>query len=167
MLNRTVFRDGKPRAPDRPEEFEFFPDVEGAIADLRTAGFAIVVVTNQPDVARGWQTRANVEAMNAIVREKLAVDALKVCFHDSEANCACRKPLPGMLVEAARELEIDLVRSIMIGDRESDPRAGVAAGCGVNLFVNARASENGPSDGRFSSLGEAVSWILSQAKSEL
>ncbi len=168
VINRTIFRDGKPRAPDSIEDFEFFPGVEAAVTRLRTAGYLIVVVTNQPDVARGWQKRENVDAMNAIVRERLAVDGLKACFHLDSHGCLCRKPLPGMLHEAATELGIDLSASFMVGDRRGDIEAGRAAGCRGNLFI---LSENlvggedpaifGPT-GMFPSLHEAAEWILTQ-----
>jgi D-glycero-D-manno-heptose 1,7-bisphosphate phosphatase len=166
VINRTIFRDGKPRAPDTVEDFEFFPGVEMAVARLRAAGFLIVVVTNQPDVARGWQKRENVDAMNAIVRERLAVDCLKACFHLDAEGCLCRKPLPGMLHEAATELGIDLSSSFMVGDRLGDIEAGRAAGCRGNLFILSEYRVSGEDaaifkpDGIFGSLPEAAEWIL-------
>src|SRR5207247_2607324 len=72
-----------------------------ACARLRGAGFLLVVVTNQPDVARGSQTREMVDAINAKVQEFLELDDVRVCFHDDADRCACRKPAPGMLLTAA------------------------------------------------------------------
>jgi D-glycero-D-manno-heptose 1,7-bisphosphate phosphatase len=167
VINATIFRDGKPRAPDRVEDFVFLPGVEDAVARLRGAGFAIVVVTNQPDVARGWQTRERVDAMNALVCERLAVDALKVCFHDTADGCACRKPLPGMLHEAARELGLDVADSYMVGDREGDVEAGRAAGCRASILIRVDASEERDRSFRenpeFDSLRDAADWILGRS----
>lgn len=164
VINATIFRDGKPRAPDRVEDFAFLPGVEDAVARFRAAGFAIVVVTNQPDVARGRQTRERVDAMNALVRERLGVDSLKVCFHDSGDGCECRKPLPGMLLEAGRELGIDLGSSYMVGDREGDILAGRAAGCRASILIRSDASDEDDSGLRenpeFDSLRSAADWIL-------
>jgi D-glycero-D-manno-heptose 1,7-bisphosphate phosphatase len=174
VINRTIFRDGKARAPDRVEDFEFFPGVEAAVENLRAAGYLIVVVTNQPDVARGWQKRENVEAMNDLVRTRLNPDALKACFHDAVHACECRKPKPGMLNEAARELGIDFARSYMIGDRAGDLQAGRAAGCRTNLYIEpilpAGETIDDPTniiaDARFTSLADAAKWILAQASAE-
>jgi D-glycero-D-manno-heptose 1,7-bisphosphate phosphatase len=129
VINRTFERDGKQRAPDRLEDFEFLEGVEEAVVALRAAGFLVVVVTNQPDVARGWQSLDRVEAMNALVQERLRVDDIRVCFHIDQDGCLCRKPLPGMLLAAAEDASIDLRRSFMVGDRFGDIEAGQAAGC--------------------------------------
>lgn len=134
VINRTRHWRGKERAPLTLEDFEYLPGVADAIGQLKAAGYVLVVVTNQPDVSRGWQTRERVDALNAKVLAELAVDCLKACFHGDEEACACRKPRPGMLLEAAREHALDLARCYMIGDRESDVEAGRAAGCRTILI---------------------------------
>lgn len=161
VINDTVFRDGKPRSPDHVNHFHFLPGVQEAAARLRGAGFLLVVVTNQPDVARGWLKRENVLAMNQKVFDVLRVDAVKACFHDNADHCVCRKPKPGMLLEAARELDIDLRQSFMVGDRFSDVEAGAAAGCRTILVGEGDqvASPRKP-DARVASLLEAAEWIL-------
>ncbi len=106
VLNRAVVRDGKPYPPASLEELEILPGVAQALKELRDAGFLNVVVTNQPDVATGKQRREVVEAINASLSEKLTLDVIKVCYHADADNCACRKPKPGMLLEAARELAV-------------------------------------------------------------
>lgn len=160
VINRTIFRDGKPRAPSRLEEFEFFPGVHEAVAQMRDAGFLIVVVTNQPDVVRGWQKHEVVEAMNALVLEQLKVDAVKVCYHDDHHGCVCRKPLPGLLEEAALELGINLSLSFMVGDRQGDIEAGRAAGCRACIFVNDELPDQFIPDAHVISLKEAAEWIV-------
>ena len=111
------------------EEFELLPGVADAVRRLRAAGFPLVVVTNQPDVARGTQTREGVEAINEHLRAELPILDVLACYHDSGDDCACRKPKPGMLLEAARRWRLDLRRSFLVGDRWSDVIAGQAAGC--------------------------------------
>lgn len=129
IINRAVVRDGKPHPPATLEEFELLPGVESAIHALRKAGFLIIVVTNQPDVAMGVQPRKVVEAMHDKLRAAGLCDEIKVCYHADSDGCNCRKPKPGMLIEAAREWQIDLARSFMVGDRWRDVAAGKAAGC--------------------------------------
>jgi D-glycero-D-manno-heptose 1,7-bisphosphate phosphatase len=129
VINRAVVRDGKPYPPAALEDFEFLPGVESTSRALRDAGFLVVVVTNQPDVATGVQKREVVEAMHGKLRAAGICDDVKVCYHVDADNCDCRKPRPGMLIQAAGEWQIDLARSFMVGDRWRDVNAGKAAGC--------------------------------------
>jgi D-glycero-D-manno-heptose 1,7-bisphosphate phosphatase len=145
VINRGVIRDGRPYPPDRLEDLEILPGVPAALARLRAAGYLNVVVTNQPDVATGKQRREVVEAMHARLLAELAIDAVKVCFHVDADNCRCRKPRPGMLLEAARDLGIDLSASYMVGDRWRDVAAGQAAGCKA-LFIDYGYAEKSPKE---------------------
>ena len=164
VINGACVRDGKPYPPDSLEQFEILPGVPAALERLRNAGFLNVIVTNQPDVATGKTRREAVEAMHARIREKLHIDAIKVCFHADSANCACRKPRPGMLLEAARELQIDLAASFIVGDRWRDVGAGHAAGC-KSYFVDYHYAEKRPDQPYVAvqSLPEAVAFILASA----
>jgi len=143
VITRSIVRDGKPYAPTRLDEMEILPGVQQALQSLREAGFLNVVVTNQPDVATGKTKREAVEQMHAQLLKNLPIDLIKVCFHDDAANCACRKPKPGMLLEAAGELGIALERSCMVGDRWRDIEAGQAAGC-KSYFIDYRYKEKRP-----------------------
>ena len=134
VLNRTIVRDGVPHPPDTPDELEVLPGVPAALAALAARGLALVVVTNQPDVARGTQSRAVVEAINDRLRAQLPLDDILVCYHDTPDGCGCRKPLPGLLVRSAAAHGVDLRRSFMVGDRWSDVEAGRAAGCTTVLI---------------------------------
>jgi D-glycero-D-manno-heptose 1,7-bisphosphate phosphatase len=136
VINRNVLRGNVTHPPDRVEDFELLPSVVEAAQQLVEAGFVLVVVTNQPDVARGKQKREVVEQMNDIVRSALPVLDVLACYHDNADGCACRKPKPGMLLEAAQRWEIDLARSFLVGDRWSDVLAGQAAGCRTVLIAN-------------------------------
>jgi D-glycero-D-manno-heptose 1,7-bisphosphate phosphatase len=129
VLNRPVIRDGRPYPPATLEEFSILPGVPEACETLRRAGFVLLVVTNQPDIARGVQDRAVVDEFHALLLRALPIDAVYVCPHDDADGCNCRKPAPGMLLEAARDLNLDLGSSVMVGDRWRDVEAGQRAGC--------------------------------------
>jgi D-glycero-D-manno-heptose 1,7-bisphosphate phosphatase len=129
VLNDVVVTDGVPHPPQARADFRLLPGVPEACAQLSARGFVLVVVTNQPDVARGTQTRENVDALNGIIAETLAVERVYTCFHDNADACACRKPKPGLLLQASLDLGLDPARSYMVGDRWSDIEAGAAAGC--------------------------------------
>jgi D-glycero-D-manno-heptose 1,7-bisphosphate phosphatase len=136
---RAIFvdRDGvivvsgrQPAEPLPPASVDdlMIPDgVAEALGAAHDAGYVVVVVTNQPDVARGMASLEKVEAINAHIADALAIDALYTCYHDGEW-CSCRKPRPGLLLQAARDRALDLERSWLIGDRWVDIAAGRAAG---------------------------------------
>jgi D-glycero-D-manno-heptose 1,7-bisphosphate phosphatase len=161
VLNRVLLRDGLPFGPMTVAEFVL---VDGAAADVRRlkdAGYAVIVATNQPELARGRLEPAALEAMHAKLRAEVPVDAIYVCPHDDSAHCACRKPRPGLLLSAAREHGIDLNRSFMVGDRWRDVEAGKAAGCRTVLVdMGYREELKTPPDHVVASLGEAVREIL-------
>ena len=161
VINQPVVRDAKPYPPDTLREMVILPGVAQALLRLRSAGFLNVVVTNQPDVATGRQSRAMVETMHARLLQDLALDAIKVCFHADADGCACRKPRPGMLLDAARELSISLPNSFMIGDRWRDVAAGQAAGCRC-YFLDYKYDERRPEQpyATVESLADSVDLIL-------
>ena len=129
VINRAIIRNGKPYAPDSIDSFEFLPGVLEAVTSLRAAEFCIIVITNQPDVGAGRQTKSTVEAMHDHLRATLDVDDIRVCYHIDADKCECRKPKPGMILDAAHHWNIDLTRSVLVGDRWRDIEAGKAAGC--------------------------------------
>ena len=160
VINRATVRDGKPYAPASLDELEVLDGVPEALAKLRQAGFRLIVVTNQPDVARGAQTRETVEAMHERLASALPVDEIVACYHDGDA-CDCRKPKPGALLDAARRHDIELERSFMVGDRWRDIEAGQRAGVRC-LFVDHGYREQQPAAPfvRVDSLAAAAEWIL-------
>jgi len=162
VINASVVRDGKPYPPANLEELKILPGVAGAIRSLREAGFAVVIVTNQPDVATGVQQRDVVESMHRNLRDTLLLDDIKVCYHTDAHKCSCRKPKPGMLLEAAHDLAIDPTLSFMVGDRWRDIEAGKAAGC-YTFFIDYGYLEMKPEspDMVVVSLEEATRVILS------
>jgi D-glycero-D-manno-heptose 1,7-bisphosphate phosphatase len=134
VLNRVSIRDGIPRPPAGVPAVEILPGVPEALALLASRGFVLVGVTNQPDVARGTQTREAVEEINRHLLSRLPLQDLLTCFHDDADRCDCRKPRPGLLLRAAEERGINLRRSFMVGDRWCDVVAGAAAGCSTFLI---------------------------------
>ena len=164
VINRAVVRDGRPYPPASAEEVELLPGVAVALRRLKDAGYLLVVVTNQPDVARGVRSRAEVEAIHARLASALPIDEFRACYHDGDA-CTCRKPKPGLILAAAREHHVDLTASVMIGDRWRDIEAGRLAGC-LTVFVECGYSEPRPDrpDAVVASLEEAAGWILSRER---
>lgn len=161
VLNRAIMRKGRPYPPTSLAELKVLPGVVEACTSLHEAGFLLIAVTNQPDVAQGTQPCEVVEAINQELHKRLPLDDIRVCYHDDVDHCSCRKPEPGLLLEAARDWEIDLSASFMVGDRWKDIEAGRRAGCRT-VFVEHGYTERQPDnpDHRVSSLREAVGWIL-------
>lgn len=134
VINRTVFRRGAQRAPDHMGEWVWVDGVQSVLQALHARGYLLVVCTNQPDVPRGWQKREQVDAFHERIVRELPVARVYACFHDNADACSCRKPLPGMLLQARAEFGIAVEDSYMIGDRPSDIQAGQAAGCRTILY---------------------------------
>ncbi len=160
VLNEALVREGKPYPPARAEEVQVAAGTAEALARLKDLGLALIVVTNQPDVARGTQSAAAVEAIHQRLRRELPVDDFLTCFHDDLDGCACRKPKPGLILEGAARHGADPARSFLVGDRWRDIDAGKAAGCRT-VWIDRGYRERQPEDpdARVESLAEAVSWI--------
>lgn len=160
------FREGRSYAPRSLESFKLFPDAQSSVQRLADAGLLVVVVTNQPDVGAGLVSLTTVQAMHTQLARDLPIHSIKVCLHTRAENCICRKPRPGMLIDAADELGIDLASSFMVGDRESDILAGKTVGC-TTIFIDlGYTSEPMPAhpDYNVRNLTEAVEIILGHAK---
>ena len=168
VLNRAIVRDGLPFPPDTLEEFELLEGVADGCAELKRAGFILIVVSNQPDVARGTQRREMVEAMNQKLLSAIpSLEGIEICWHAGARQgdpCDCRKPKPGMLQRAAATHEIDLARSFLVGDRWRDVDCAHAAGCRA-IFVDHHYREALRSRPEFTvaTFSEAVETILGAA----
>jgi D-glycero-D-manno-heptose 1,7-bisphosphate phosphatase len=189
MSRKAVFldRDGvvveDTDASSADGELRFLAGAPRAIARLGASGLAVIVVSNQPIVARGLATEEEVERVNARLDARLRADGAVVerfyfCPHHPSATleryrvaCDCRKPRPGMLLQAARELKLNLAASVMVGDRLSDIAAGRRAGCGAAVQVLSgkhldppiESPDGAPRDEPdfvCAGLAEAVDWIL-------
>lgn len=162
VINRAVVRDGRPYPPACLEDLEILSGVSDALQVLRSAGYLLIVVTNQPDVTRGTQKREVVEAMHAHLMATLPLDEIKTCYGTSSETSDCYKPRPGMLLEAAEQHGIDLKRSYIVGDRWRDVGAGQAAGT-LTIFLDYGYEEQRPQnpDATVHSLPEAAALIIS------
>lgn len=161
VINRAVVIDGKPHPPMALNDLVLLPGVSDAIQSLHLAGWLLIVVTNQPDVARGVTTVEDVERLNQYLLTTLAIDEIHCCYHDDRDGCTCRKPLPGALIASAVTHGIDLSSSYMVGDRWRDIEAGERAGC-KTIFIDYGYDEKRPDkyDYRVHSLAEAARIIL-------
>jgi len=147
MTNRAVFldRDGT-MAIDvhycrRPEDFHLFPETAKAIMILKAQGFKVIVITNQSGIGRGYfteQTLAEIhrKMTDDLAKENVTIDAIYYCPHHPDDNCDCRKPRPALILRAAKDFDIDLRRSYMVGDMPLDINLGKAAGCRTVLVAN-------------------------------
>jgi D-glycero-D-manno-heptose 1,7-bisphosphate phosphatase len=168
VLNHPIIRNGKSYPPARIDDLEIYEGLRDRLQRLRDRGFALIVVTNQPDVARGTTLREAIEAINGRIAAELpAIHKFIVCYHDNADGCDCRKPKPGMLLAGAEEFNVDLQRSYMIGDRRSDVEAGIAAGSRT-IFIDRAYNEPSPTtfDHRVFSTHEALEIIEGEFEHE-
>lgn len=164
VINQAIVRDGRPYPPADVAELLIVADALVALEALKQAGYLLLVVTNQPDIARGKQTLAAVEAIHQALQKDLPLDDFFLCPHDDSDRCDCRKPLPGLLLRGAEKYGIDLSRSFMVGDRWRDIEAGANAGCAtvwIDFSYRERHSSVEPS-ATVNSLRAAAAWILDQ-----
>jgi D-glycero-D-manno-heptose 1,7-bisphosphate phosphatase len=163
VLVEAIVRNGVPYSPATIEEMVIPSDAADALGALHRRGFRLIMVTNQPDIARGKIARRQVKQMNEHLISKLPLDAVEVCEHDDVEGCDCRKPKPGMLVRAAHRDGITLSESFMVGDRWRDIEAGRSAKCRTVLIGDGYAEGlRSPADVVVDNLSEAVAWILTQ-----
>lgn len=162
VINKSLVVNGKPYAPTCIADFVILPGVKESLMSLKEVGFKTIIVTNQPDVGTGKQTIKGLAEIHDYLTSHCSIDLIKVCIHTDEDCCNCRKPRPGMILEAARDLKIDLTESFMIGDRWKDIEAGQRAGCKEIFFIDHSYDEKGP-EGAFTvvnSLHECAEKII-------
>ena len=161
VINRAFVVDGIPLPPKNLSDVEILTGVKEAVKLLNESNFEIVVVTNQPDVARGKVSIETVKAINFYLGKELGIKHFFTCYHDDSDACDCRKPKPGLLLNAARDLDLDLQESFLVGDRWRDIAAGQAVGC-LSFFIDYGYREKSPHlpFTQVSSLIEATRLIL-------
>jgi len=140
IINRAIVRDRRPYPPTTLDEVEIIPGVVNSLQRLDAHGYLLIGISNQPDVARGRESRESVEAINAFLLSQLPVREILVCYHDDADGCECRKPKPGLILQAAMKYNLELQSSWMVGDRWKDIAAGKAAGV-KTVFVDYHYSE--------------------------
>jgi D-glycero-D-manno-heptose 1,7-bisphosphate phosphatase len=167
VLNDVKLRNGRPLPPRHVGELTIVEGARSALDALKDHGFELIVVTNQPDIARGEARRADVDLINARLAEALPVDAIEVCPHDDCDFCDCRKPKPGLLLRAGERFRLDVARSFIVGDRWRDIEAGRRAGCRTILVGNGYGERFiSPPTITVASLPAAAAWIIQQSRSE-
>ena len=170
---------GMPESPLSVADVRLIPGAAAAVATLAAHGYALVCVTNQPAAAKGRVSVEELEAIQLRVAELLAregarLDSWRMCLHhpngvvaELSGACDCRKPAPGMLLDAAEDLKLDLSRSWLVGDTDADMEAAAAAGCRTVLIVHPGSAHKRSSDADCdllaSELGEAVTKLLADA----
>jgi D-glycero-D-manno-heptose 1,7-bisphosphate phosphatase len=163
VINKAIVRNGKPFPPSSIDELEILPGVLDALVALHQLDFKLIVITNQPDVARGTMLKSTVDDINKQILGSLPLHEIMTCFHDSHDNCDCRKPMPGAILSAAKKYSVDLANSFMVGDRWRDIEAGQRSGC-KTIFIDYGYEEKQPEkyDFRVSSLLEASRLIIGE-----
>jgi len=140
-LNKAFIKNGLPFSPSSFNEFEILPGVKESLLKLKKLNFVCLLITNQPDVSRGKIKKNVVIQMNNFLKSEIKLDDIFICYHDDHDNCECRKPKPGLLLNAKKKWNINLNKSYMIGDRWKDIQAGINAGC-KTVFINNGYKDN-------------------------
>ncbi len=159
VINKVTMRNGEPHSPRTREEFVLNEEAADVVQLLKSGGFLTIVITNQPDIARGRLRREDLDWMLDQVRQRCRVDDILVCPHDDGDACSCRKPLPGMILNGVQKWGIDLVQSFMIGDTWKDRAAARAAGCRF-ILIDAPYNQNVECDLRVAGLRDAGRIVL-------
>ena len=161
VLNKSIVKFGKPYPPKSKEELSIPSGVKKGVSILKENGFRLIMITNQPDVSRGKISLKKVEEINQFLSKELKLDDVFCCPHDDKDMCKCRKPKPGMIIEAVGKWKIDVSKSFLIGDRWKDIEAGKRAGC-KTILINSHYKKKKPTDYTFQakSLSEAAKIIL-------
>lgn len=163
VINKVILKDGKPYSPRKIDEFVINDGIKEVVQHLKERGFKVFIVSNQPDLARGEITQDVLDTMTQKVKSEIPIDDIYICPHDDHHKCSCRKPRPGMLLQAAQKWGIDLTGSFLIGDTWKDMEAGKACGC-KTILLDACYNQDAHCDLRVKSLSEAVSIILEKSK---
>lgn len=161
VINRVILKGDKPFSPRRFGEFGFLDGIKEVLGKFKEVGFINIIITNQPDIARGLIEPEISEKMHKVIRENLPIDDIFVCPHDDIDQCPCRKPEPGMLLEAAKKWDIDLKSSFLIGDQWKDIEAGKSAGC-VTILISCPYNKRANPDFRVNNLSSAAEIIFAQ-----
>jgi len=143
VVNDAIVLNGIPFSPRNIEEVEIRKEVRTCVLRLEKLGFKVVVVTNQPDIARKKTNLRNVNEIHDFIQGETGIENFYICPHDDSDNCECRKPSSGLLLQAAKHLKLDLEKSYLIGDRWKDIEAGQNAGC-MCFFINNNYLEKAP-----------------------
>ena len=148
VINKIFIKNNYPFSPTLFDMLEIFPGVKESILRLKKLNFVCLVVTNQPDVSRGKIEKKTIIKMNNYLKDEIKLDDIFVCYHDDHDKCKCRKPKPGLLLDASKKWDINLKKSYMIGDRWRDIEAGKSVGC-KTIFIDYDYKETKPKNPDF------------------
>ncbi len=143
VINRAIIKSGKPYAPKKFEDFKIIDGIKESLIFFKKKGFKVCVFTNQPDVKLDLIIKKEVKKMHNFLLKNYAIDLIEACYHDDLDECECRKPKPGMLINAAQKLNIKLNESIVVGDRWRDIQAGQTVNCKC-YYINNNYKERKP-----------------------
>lgn len=161
VVNKIILKDGEPHSPRSLSEFEFTENIEEELRRLKKAGYIVIIVSNQPDIARGKMDVSELDKMNDMIQANLPVDDILICPHDDVDDCSCRKPRPGMILHALKKYNIDANQSFFMGDGWKDMEAAKNAGC-KGILIDARYNQDVNCFKRAKHIQEAVSTILNK-----
>jgi D-glycero-D-manno-heptose 1,7-bisphosphate phosphatase len=159
VLNLTRSGWKQPVAPRSLEEFEINSEAVEPLRELKSAGYILLAITNQPGVSLGTLPRREMDMMHSLLMQKLPLDEIYVCPHVESDRCNCRKPHCGLLIEAAFKWHLDLERSFVVSDKWQDAAAAQVAGC-MSVLIKSPWIGNGHHDSVVPSLAEAAGKIL-------
>ena len=148
VINKAFINDGLPKSPNSLNELKILPGVKESILRLKELDFICLVVTNQPDVPRGKINKNIVVEMNNFLKKEIELDDIFVCYHDDKDNCNCRKPKPGLLLQARKKWNVDFKKSFIVGDRWRDIQAGKKVGC-KTIFLDYKYKDIKPKNPDF------------------
>jgi D-glycero-D-manno-heptose 1,7-bisphosphate phosphatase len=129
ILNEVRSGPKQQISPLTLEEFKINPAAKEPLLKLKASGFVLIATTNQPGLSRGYQSRRELDRMHDILRRTFPLDDILLCPHDETDHCPCRKPRPGLLIEAAFKWHLNLDHSFVISDKWQDAEAARTAGC--------------------------------------
>lgn len=160
LLNRVRVEHGLLVTPIRLEDFKVLPEAAPLVRSLQSAGFLVIATTNQPGLSTGEASRREIDIMHEMLVKKLNLDDIMMCPHDEAHECPCRKPKPGLLIEAGFKWHVDLDRSVAISDKWQDAEAARIAGC-TSILINSPWNGPGHYDFKVPSFERAVEKALS------
>ena len=164
VINEVVFhKSDKPSSPWNFNEFKLLPHVKEPLAEFTKMGYLLFIISNQPDISRGFIEKGITEKISRIIYDKYPIKEIMICPHDDHHNCNCRKPNPGMILELSKKYNIDLKKSFLIGDNWKDIEAGQRAGV-ITILINYPYNKSVKTDYRVKNLVSAVKLIKSIEK---
>ena len=158
VLNQLVKRDGGLYSPRKSEDYSIFEESIAVVRDFKKLDFHLLVISNQPDISRGFLAESELKKMTSMLLSQIPIDEVFYCIHDDWEACSCRKPLPGLIIKAAHKWNIDLDKSYYVGDTWRDVEAAKNAGVRC-LLLNRDYNKNVLCDRRINNMQDIIKSI--------